>query len=116
MKTNKKILLITPFVNPYEESSGRVNKLQNILIDNDIDFDLITTNFNHAKKKEFDIFAKEESFIHLKVPKYKTNISIKRFYSHTVFAFKLLKLITIKPNIFLISLIFILVEILLILL
>ncbi len=88
---DKKILLITPFVNPYEESSGRVNKLQNILIDNDIDFDLITTNFNHAKKKEFDIFAKEESFIHLKVPKYKTNISIKRFYSHTVFAFKLLK-------------------------
>jgi len=88
---DKKILLVSLFVNPYEESSVRLNKLQNILAENSIEFDLVTTSFNHSKKKEFNIVTREESIIHLDVPKYKTNISIKRFYSHTVFAFKLLK-------------------------
>ncbi len=88
---NKKVLLVSLFVDPYEESSSRLFKLRKILIDNDIKFDLVTTNFNHATKKEFQKSTKEESIIHLNVPKYKTNISIKRFYSHTIFAFQLLR-------------------------
>lgn len=86
----KKILLITPFVNPYEDSSSRIYKLTKILNEYNIEVNLVTTNFDHSKKKKFNIDKPFDGVIHLNVPTYKKNLSFIRFFSHTVFAFKLL--------------------------
>lgn len=90
---NTSIALISPFVNPYEESSNRVNKLKKLLHKNNIDTYIITTNFDHVSKKKYAIAENDDKIIHIDVPAYTKNISLKRFLSHAVFSIKLLYLL-----------------------
>lgn len=58
---------------------------------------LVTSNFNHYKKevRDLDCFKKEHpdsgDIRFIKVPAYKTNISLKRYYSEWVWTFKFKK-------------------------
>ncbi len=96
---SKSILIVSVFGKVREESNDRVNNLY--------DFSpfqvkkIVTTDFSHhnkAKRVGNDI----RNVDYLKVPKYSKNLSLKRIYSHWIFAIRLyfyLKALDHKPDI-----------------
>lgn len=73
-------------------SSGRIKKIINNVFAND-STKIITSDFNHGEKKYYSLTEKlkEENVTRLHVPSYKKNLSIKRIWSHCIFARKLKK-------------------------
>lgn len=88
MKTS--IFIVSAFSGGLDGSlNNRFVYLSNLLsIDNEVK--LITTDFFHSKKSKIDNTHKFENFdiVSFSVPTYKTNISLKRLWSHLVFAYK----------------------------
>ena len=93
----KNIAIITQYVSmPGEKSNGRFRYISNLLADANYKVELITTNFSHRDKKHRTYVEDIEKRIQYKFtmldePGYKKNISLKRFYSHYVFAQNLKK-------------------------
>ncbi|MEI6555333.1 MAG: hypothetical protein WCL70_07080 [Paludibacter sp.] len=84
----KRILLVSLF--------GDINTDHNYRVDNiykafhEFDRFIVTADFNHATKQYKP--ENESDFVHfIHVPAYQKNLSIKRIYSHVVFAIKLYK-------------------------
>ena len=94
------IVLISPFASIDVESSSRTLSIATVLI-NEYKVECISTDFDHAKK-EYKQFLPDEVLgikcKYLHVPAYKTNVSIKRLFSHIVFAFRLKKLLRNMKN------------------
>ncbi|WP_232568215.1 glycosyltransferase [Photobacterium iliopiscarium] len=81
-----KVLIITPFYNENLEVS-RPAFIFNVLISNNINVDVITSDFSHIKKERVNFSSKKIET--LPTIKYKKNTSIIRFISHLFLAFKL---------------------------
>ena len=103
----KKVIIITEFVSmPGEKSNGRFRYIADMLVKENLEVEIITTNYSHRDKKH-RFFNQEENnykyqFTMLEVPGYKRNVSLKRFYSHYVFSQNLkkyLKKIKNKPDV-----------------
>lgn len=83
---NKSILIVSVFGKVKEESNDRVNNLYDFSPFKDKK--IVTTNFSHhnkAKRIGNDI----RNVDYIEVPEYSRNLSVKRIFSHWVFAFKL---------------------------
>lgn len=85
---NKKIIIISTF---YQESlNSRANIAMKYFEDNKNEVKIICSDFSHDKKSKKDYLNKEKLII-IKTKKYKSNISLKRIYSHIKFSFDALK-------------------------
>jgi len=86
----EKIVLISLFF--YEKTDNiRISTVYNLLKEKGIEVELITTDFNHRNKSKHDNTTVEPDITYLKVPTYKSNLSIGRLYSHFIFALKLFR-------------------------
>ena len=84
----KKYLLVSAFTNI------KVTNNRMLTIFNQIDGEkmVVTTDFNHAKKRYYESNeAEHPNQVALHVPCYKKNLSIKRIWSHLIFACQLKK-------------------------
>jgi len=101
MQRKRKIILVSLFVYTGEDDNIRINTIYDLLkVNNDVS--IITTDFNHRIKQKHTIINSNRNIELIKVPEYKRNIGLKRFYSHGIFACKLykyLKGIKQKPDI-----------------
>lgn len=89
---DSKILLITAFADIMVSSNNRCRVIFDYL---KADKQIITTDFCHSKKTYYpsiELKNKDYKFIH--VPAYSRNLSIKRIFSHVVFAYRLWKYLT----------------------
>lgn len=94
----KKYIFISAFTNISETNNRTrtiVDKIEGEAI-------VVTTDFNHSKKKYYEVGeAEHEKQVLLHVPSYKTNLSVARIWSHLVFAWRVrsyLKAMTDKPT------------------
>lgn len=86
----KKIIIITQYVSmPGEKSNGRFRYLANMINKTKFHVELITSNFSH-RDKIHRVYNNETNidykFTMINESGYKKNVSLKRFYSHYVFA------------------------------
>lgn len=89
----KRILLISAFTEPYSNSSSRVNTVYDLLSEH-ADVEIITSNYSHLYKQRHTPKGEvKRKATLIAVPQYRKNISIKRFYSHVVFSFKVRKML-----------------------
>jgi len=89
----KKIVLISLFF--YEKTDNiRISTVYNMLKEKGIEVELITTDFNHRNKTKHSNTTDDPDITYLKVPTYKSNLSIGRLYSHFIFAIRLHKYLT----------------------
>jgi glycosyltransferase involved in cell wall biosynthesis len=72
------------FVCCFDLYNLRIKPIEEFLISKGYDCYYITSDFDHIKKKKYEV--ERESSIQIKVPKYNKNISINRIISHFVFA------------------------------
>lgn len=86
----KNIKLVSLFVYTGDDDNIRINTVYDLLAENN-DLELITTDFNHRKKEKHQINKSKRNLKLINVPEYKQNLSIKRFYSHGIFAYRLYK-------------------------
>lgn len=86
----KKVVLVSAFVNPFKNNNNRVLSIGRMFQDNGYQVTIITTDFSHMLKKRYPTEQQNPIFdtIFLKVPVYKTSMSINRLYSHLIFSFK----------------------------
>jgi len=101
MQRKRKIVLVSLFVYTGEDDNIRINTVYDFLKDKN-DVSIITTDFNHRTKQKHSISNSKRNIEMIKVPEYKQNLSLRRFFSHGVFAFKLykyLKKLSQKPDI-----------------
>jgi hypothetical protein len=95
-----RILFISAFANINSKSN---NRLLSIFENADGEKLVITTDFNHRMKKYYtEVESGNPDQIHLHVPSYKNNLSIKRIWSHIIFAkrlMKYLKTMKVKPDV-----------------
>lgn len=85
------IYIISPFENHIEARGTRNLVLYSLLSKYD-KCKLITSNFSHKKKNSIPLSKfKNSDFIYkvIKVPKYKRNLSLSRFFTHYIFAIKI---------------------------
>jgi len=87
----KKILILSAFVNPFIDNNNRVLSIANQFVKNNWSVDIITSDFSHTYKMFYRDFVTTEplfpvTFIH--VIQYKKNLSLKRIISHLLFALK----------------------------
>lgn len=83
---NRRLLVVSVFGRIDEESNDRVNSIHDFF---ECEVKIVTTDFSHRHKKNHDKSTfRNVDFLH--VTKYKNNISLKRLFSHWLFAFKLL--------------------------
>lgn len=85
----KDILFIAHFTSlPNEEGNSRFLYLADrLIINNDISLELVTSNFSHKRKKHREkVVNKGYKITLIEEPRYKKNISLKRFYSHKIFS------------------------------
>lgn len=91
----KNILIIANFVTlPSEKGNSRFTYLANLLQKNGNNVEVITSNFSHGKKRhrlEDSVGNEKYQITLIKEPGYKKNVSLKRFWSHHVFAKNVLK-------------------------
>lgn len=81
----KKIIIVAHFCDyDNENTNNRFNYIFNLLRKK-CDIKLITSNFCHGTK-EHRVDKKLKDIVLLNEPKYRKNISIKRFYSHYIFS------------------------------
>ncbi len=83
----KDILIIAHFCSDFDgNGNNRFNYLANLLTNYQCDVELVTTDFSHSNKEKREV---TETGVLNKVtmisePRYKKNVSIKRFYSHYI--------------------------------
>jgi glycosyltransferase involved in cell wall biosynthesis len=89
MEKNK-VVLVSPFVNPFRVSNSRVFSVAEVLTKNGLRPIIITANFNHELKEKYNKSSDDCLFetILIDVPKYCKNLSLLRAISHIVFAYK----------------------------
>lgn len=96
----QKIILVSLFY--YETSDNiRISTIYRLLKEKGADVELITTDFNHRTKTKHNPSLHPGDITFLPVPGYKKNVSIRRLYSHIVFAFQLrnyLKKLFYRPS------------------
>ena len=103
----KKIAIIANFITlPYENENSRFIYLANLVDKEKFDVEIITSDFFHSDKAKRNKEDKRLEKFDYKItligePGYKKNISLKRFYSHYVFAQNVKKYLTKidKPDI-----------------
>ena len=82
-------ILISAFANICSSSNSRVRTIFNYIAGDKL---VITTDFNHSKKKYYDASEiRHMNQVNLHVPAYMKNISFSRIWSHLVFALKVKK-------------------------
>lgn len=87
----KKILIIANFTKlPWEKGNSRFPYIINLIDKEKYDVELVTSSFSHGDKRQREK-QPEDMNLDYKItlidePGYKKNISLKRFYSHHVFA------------------------------
>ncbi|MDH2462030.1 glycosyltransferase family 4 protein [Clostridium perfringens] len=88
-KNKKDILMITHFTQlPGELGNGRFLYILNKLKYEDVNVELVTTNFSHSKKCKREKFYYKDlkyKITYINEVGYKKNISIKRIFSHRMF-------------------------------
>ena len=86
----KKLLVIANFTKlPNENGNSRFTYIINLIDKEKYDVELITSSFSHGEKKqrgEIKIEGLDYKITLIKEPGYKKNVSLKRFYSHYIFA------------------------------
>lgn len=82
-----KIILISLFYN--EADNGRGSMVYNLLKEKGISARLVTADFNHQNMAKRASHDPADDMVLLPVPEYKRNISLRRIYSHFVFAKRL---------------------------
>ena len=93
----KKVLIVAKYVGlPCENGNSRFTYIANILDKEKYDVELITSDFSHEKKEHRKIDKNEINDLSYKVTLihelgYKKNISLKRFFSHYIFAKNVMK-------------------------
>jgi len=95
-----KFFLVSLFVYTGEDDNIRINTVYDLLKDKH-DVTILTTNFNHRTKTKHNIKNSNRKIVFIDVPKYKKNISLIRFFSHGVFAYRLYKYLKqsdVKPD------------------
>ena len=86
----KKIILVSLFY--YEKSDNiRISSIYRLLKEENTEVELITTDFNHRKKRKHDPAQHPADITFLPVPEYQKNVGFRRLYSHLVFAIRLRK-------------------------
>ena len=89
---SKKVVIIANFMRlPWESGNSRFPYIANLLDKRKFDVELITSSFLHSEKNQRKMKEENTSNLDYKItllhePGYKKNISLKRFYSHHVFA------------------------------
>lgn len=87
----KRIIVISNFTSmPSENGNSRFHYIINLIDKKKYDVELIASSFSHEKKKQREN-DKEDKDLDYKItlinePGYKKNVSLKRFYSHYIFA------------------------------
>ncbi|MDK0956473.1 glycosyltransferase family 4 protein [Clostridium perfringens] len=90
----KDVLIIAHFVDELiDKGNSRFNYIINMLIDNNVNIELITSDFSHEKKrkKNFKYYENKYKVTLLEEPIYNKNISIKRILSHKIIGKNLIK-------------------------
>lgn len=88
----KKVLIIANFARfPWEEGNSRFSYIINSLNYEKVEIEFITSSFFHGEKKQRDLNDERLKNLNykatlIKEPGYAKNISLKRFYSHNMFA------------------------------
>lgn len=102
----KKLFVIANFTRlPWEKGNSRFTYLIDLINKEKFDIELITSSFSHTDKKQrLDLSSKVKDYkiTLINEPGYKKNVSIKRFYSHYIFAKnvkKYLNTLSYKPDI-----------------
>jgi hypothetical protein len=86
---NSKVVLVSLFY--YEINDNiRISNVYKLLKDRGTSVELITTDFNHRYKTKH-AFNENSDITFINVPEYKKNLSLKRLYSHIIFAIRLYK-------------------------
>lgn len=80
------VLLISVFGLEHSDTNSRLESISTYIHGKK---SIVTTDFDHCTKKYWKSFSDHCHYIH--VPFYKKNISLKRLYSHIVFAYRLKK-------------------------
>ena len=84
----QKVVLVSLFY--YEVSDNiRISTIYRLLKEENVEVELITTDFNHRKKQKHHPALHPEDITFLPVPEYTKNVGFRRLYSHLVFAFRL---------------------------
>lgn len=95
-----KTILISTFANISSTSNSRMLTIFNHVAGDKL---VITTDFNHSKKKYYEASEiQHKNQVNLHVPAYRKNISFSRIWSHFVFAMKVKKFLASldeKPNV-----------------
>lgn len=87
----KKILIIANFTKlPWEKGNSRFPYIIDLIDKEKYDVELVTSSFSHGDKRQREKQPEEMKLDYkitlIEEPGYKKNISLKRFYSHHVFA------------------------------
>lgn len=87
----KRILIIANFTKlPWEQGNSRFPYIINLIDKEKYDVELVTSSFSHGEKRQRENKSEEANLDYkitlIKEPGYKKNVSLKRFYSHHVFA------------------------------
>lgn len=98
----KDILIIANFTRlPCENGNSRFPYIANLIDSGKYNVELITSTFSHAEKKQRENNNDERikyKITLLKEPGYKKNVSVKRFFSHHIFAINLKKYLKKRPK------------------
>lgn len=107
----KDIVLIANYWHfEFEKASSRYRTMADILCANSMDVEVITSNFRHQTKSYRDIeyiksiqSAYKVTLLH--EPRYKKNITLRRIYSHHVFASEVIKYLKARkrPDLIIVS-------------
>lgn len=86
-----RILIVSPFENKATGRGDRNIRLQQELVDRGHEVVFITGDFDHAQKKRLpeNKLSESSNLRVLKLPRYKSNVSLARMWCHFVFAVKL---------------------------
>ena len=87
----KKILIIANFTKlPWEQGNNRFLYIVDLIDKEKYDVELVTSSFSHGDKRQRDDKTNEYNLDYkislIYEPGYKKNVSLKRFYSHYIFA------------------------------
>ena len=87
----KKILIIANFTKlPWEQGNSRFPYIINLIDKEKYDVELVTSSFSHGEKRQRENKSNDMNLDYkitlIDEPGYKKNVSLKRFYSHYVFA------------------------------
>ena len=87
----KKILIIANFTRlPWEQGNSRFPYIINLIDKEKYDVELVTSSFSHGEKRQRENKSNDMNLDYkitlIDEPGYKKNVSLKRFYSHYVFA------------------------------